>query len=334
MKILRVGDPHVKPNNIKESEALMDFVLLKAVELKVDRLEILGDLFDTHSIVRLEVLEFWDDWLLRLSIEDFKTIVLVGNHDLTGSYDSTYSALSVFRFIEDQQKRWDKGIKIVHEPYLDGLYGYLPYIHDNEKFVEEANKLAAQGATVLVSHPNYEGAVYDNGSALSGGVPDNRLDPRFLHLIGGHIHTELELGRIWYMGNPRWLTKSCANKKKGIWFVTHDDLTGARLTREFISTESVCMPIVSLVWKEGEDKPEIPKDSNTNIELIGSSDWVTKQKIDLKGLVSISSKITDTKKSKERKSGKNLHEFLSQYYKAEPEKRAKLLKYLGDLNLV
>ena len=329
MLILRVGDIHCKPNNLKESEALMQYILSNALGYKVNRLEILGDLWDTHSIVRLEVTEFWNKWFKTLSQKsEFKTVILVGNHDLTGSYSSSYSALHPFLSLEN------KNFKIVHEPYLDGLYGYLPYIHDNEKFIEEANSLSSKGATILVSHPNFEGAVYDNGSALSGGVPDNRLDPRFLHLIGGHIHTELELGRIWYTGNPRWLNKSCANKSKGIWLCNHDDLTGAILSKEFISTESVCTPIVSLVWKEGEDRPEIPKDSNTNVELIGSSDWVTKQKNELRGLVSISSKITDIKKSKERKSGKSLHEFLSQYYKAEPEKRIKLLKYLGDLNLV
>lgn len=328
MRILRVGDLHVKPNNLKESKALMDFVLDKALSLNVDRLEILGDLFDTHSIVRLEVLEFWGSWLEYLSKQTFKTIILVGNHDLSGDYLNSFSALHTSLHLESEN------FKIVHKPHIDELYGYLPYIHDNEKFIEEANKLADLGATVLVSHPNFEGAVYDNGSSLAGGVNPDRISNNFLHLIGGHIHTELNMGRVWYTGNPRWLTKSCANKPKGIWMCTHDDNTGAILSKEFISTESVCTPIICLSWKEGEEKPEIPKNGNINIELIGSSDWVTKQKLDLKGQVSISSKITDTKKSKTRKSGKSLHEFLSHYYQTEPEKRSRLIKYLGDLNLV
>lgn len=327
-----MGDPHVKPNNREESHALMRFVVEEARRLNVAVLEILGDLFDTHSIVRLEVMEFWDYWFEILSLETFKTIVLVGNHDQTGSYSSKYSALSVFRHVEDQQRRHDQGIKIVSEPYLDGVFGYLPYIHDNAQFIEQANLLADKGATVLVSHPNFEGAVYDNGSPLSGGVPDSALSSNFLHLIGGHIHTELSLGRIWYTGNPRWLTKSCANKAKGIWLCDHD-ATGLMTSKTFISTENVCTPIASVVWREGEEKPAYPEKGNVNVELIGSSDWVSKQKLDLKG-VSISSKLTDTKKSRVRKSGKSLHEFLSSHYQAEPDKRAKLLKYLGDLNLV
>ena len=325
MNSLRVGDPHVKPNNLKESEALMWFVLDKALELKADRIEILGDVFDNHSLIRLEVLEFWHKWFATFASQvSFKTIVLVGNHDLTGDYSNTYSALHPFLSLEN------KNFKIVHEPYLDGAYGYLPYIHDNEKFVEEANKLAQQGATVLVSHPNFQGAVYDNGTNLDGGVDPDLLDNRYRHLIGGHIHTEIEIGRVWYTGNPRWLTKSCANKKKGIWLVEHSD-TGQILSKEFISTESVCVPIRSIQWHEGEEMPMIPENAKVDIELIGSSNWVTKQKLELKG-VSISSKITDTKRSRERKSGKSLFEFLSKHY--ESDKREKLLSYMKGLNLV
>lgn len=328
MKVLRCGDPHVKSNNLKESEALMSFLLHEAKQHKVDRIEILGDLYDTHDIVRLRVLRFWTDWFTILSEEEFKTVILQGNHDVTGDYSDNFSALQTALHLEE-----GNNFKIVHQPYLDGIYGYLPYIHSNEKFIEEANKLAEQGAKVLVSHPNYKGAVYDNGTPITNAVDSNDLSPSFVHLIGGHIHTELEIGRVWYTGNPRWLTKSCANKQKGIWLCNHDDLTGQMISKEFISTESVCTPIISLVWNEGENKPEIPKNGNINIELVGSSDWVTKQKLDLKG-VSISSKLTDVKKSKERKSGRSLYEFLSNHYQAEPAKRKKLLSYMEGLNLV
>jgi DNA repair exonuclease SbcCD nuclease subunit len=325
MKFLRLGDPHVKPTNIKESEALMEFAVSKALEFKVDVFEILGDIYDTHDIVRLKVLKFWTKWFKILSEQSFKTVVLVGNHDMSGDYLDSFSPLHTALHLENEK------FKIVHEPYVDGVYGYLPYTHSNDTFVEEANKLANLGAKVLVSHPNYEGAVYDNGVGISNGVDPNSLSNNFRHLIGGHIHTELEIGRVWYTGNPRWLTKSCANKKKGFWICDHDD-TGQITNKEFISTESVCTPIVALVWKEGEDKPTIPENAKVDVELIGSSDWIAKQKLELKDKVSISSKTTDPKRTKERKSGNSLYEFLSKHY--ETDKREKLLKYLGELRLV
>jgi hypothetical protein len=326
MKILRMGDPHIKPSNLVESDELMNFVWQTAVTYKIDRLEILGDLWDTHDVVRLSVTEFWHEWFNLLSKHSvFETVILVGNHDIGGDYSNNYSALHPFLSLENPN------FKIVHEPYLNGLYGYLPYIHNNNKFVEEANKLAEQGATVLISHPNFEGAVYDNGSPVSNGVCADNIDNRFHHLIGGHIHTELEIGRVWYTGNPRWLTKSCANKQKGIWLVEHDDSTGKILNKTFISTESVCKPIVSVVWNEGQDRPEFSKNADVNIELIGSSDWVSKTKKELVG-VRVSSKITDIKKSKTRKSGKSLYEFLTSHYQSD--KKEKLIKYMERLNLL
>lgn len=328
MKILRVVDPHVKPSNIKESDDLLNFIFGKCVELKADRLELEGDLWDTHCIVRLEVTEFWDRWLTLFSKQSFETVILVGNHDISGNYSNSYSALHPFLPLENGK------FKIVHEPYKNGTHGYLPYIHDNAKFVEEANKLADQGATVLVSHPTFDGAVYDNGSDITGGIDTALISDKFLHLIGGHVHTEFSSGRIWYPGTARWLTKSCANKPKGIWLCTHDDATGLMTSKEFISTESVCIPIISLTWSEGQEKPEIPERAKVDVELVGSSDWVTKQKLGLKNKVAISSKITDVKKSRERKSGKSLHEFLSNHYQVEPEKRQKLIKYLEGLKLV
>ena len=325
-KILRVGDPHIKPNNLEESHRLFDFIVKKAIENKVEVLEILGDLFDSHDIIRLRVLKFWQLWFSVLAQQPFKTRVLVGNHDLTGEYSDPYSALHPFLNLENDR------FKIVHEPFLDGVYGYLPYIHSNDKFIEQGNLLADQGAKILISHPNYEGAVYDNGTPITSGVSDSAMDSRFTLLIGGHIHTEIELGRVWYTGNPRWLTKSCANKRKGIWLCIHDD-SGKITEKQFISTESVCTPIVSITWKEGEEKPLIPDNAKVDIELIGSSDWVTKEKLALKG-VSVSSKITDSKRNKERKSGSSLRDFILNHYKADIEKRTRILKYLGELNLV
>jgi UDP-2,3-diacylglucosamine pyrophosphatase LpxH len=83
MKIVRVGDPHIRPQNIAEAELLMQFIYNLCTGAPTDRLEILGDLFHTHAVVRLEVLEFWNKWLQRFS-DVIETVVLVGNHDLSG----------------------------------------------------------------------------------------------------------------------------------------------------------------------------------------------------------------------------------------------------------
>lgn len=329
MRILRLGDPHAKPSNLVELDALMQFTIDKYKEFKADRLEILGDLYDTHDILRLSVQKFWHGWMKKFHRDKINTVILVGNHDQNGDYSDNYSALDVF-------EHYNHYIQIIMEPKSIGPIGYMPYIHNNERFAREANLLAnVENCSVLVSHTTYQGSKYDNGMYAPDGVDPDLLSPKFIHLISGHVHTEQEFGRVWYPGTARWMSKSCANKKKGIWLVEHDDITGQILSKEFISTESVCTPIVSLTWKEGEEKPTIPQNAKVDIELIGSSNWISKEKFAFTGLASISSKTTDAKnKGKERKSGKSLQEFLIRHYECNPEKKVKLIKFMEGLKLV
>lgn len=325
MKILRVGDPHVKPSNIEESEKLMEFVLAQAHLRQVTKIELLGDLFDTMSIIRLEVLEFWRKWLWRLS-ESFQTIVIVGNHDQSGNVSSNQHALSTFVAL-NPDKLW-----IIEHPALIDKIGYLPFIRDNDKFIEEANNLAGLGATFLVSHTEYAGSKYDNGMYAPHGVDPDKIDARLTTLLSGHVHTEQEFGRVIYPGTARWASASDANKRKGVWLYEHD-ASGAMKNKEFISTESVCVPIVSIEWREGEPMPSLPANAKVSVELIGTSNWIAQQKTGLKGQVAIRTKITDSKKVESRKAGLNLEEYLRNSYVSpiDKDRLVALAKELGIL---
>lgn len=324
MKILRVGDPHVKVSNLEESARLLQFVLDTAKANNVDTVELLGDLFHTHAILRLEVLDFWQKWLWKLS-KEFLTIVLVGNHDQSGDHSSSSNALRVFSDL-NPGRLW-----IVELPALVKGVGYLPYIHDNSKFIKEANTLAELGAKCLVSHTTYQGSKYDNGMYAPDGVDPEAVSPQYVHLISGHVHTEQEYGRVWYPGTARWDTASDANKRKGIWLCLHDD-AGRLLEREFISTGGgICTPIVSVEWREGEACPEIQEGSKTQVELIGSSSWIAKEKANLKGKASIKTKVTDTKRES-RKSGSNLLDFVNNHFESKMKNR--LIEYMRELKLV
>jgi hypothetical protein len=45
---------------------------------------------------------------------------------------------------------------------------------------------------------------------------------------------------------------------KGLWLVNHNDETGLIESEEFIDTSSVCSPIYSITYKEGDPEPTIP----------------------------------------------------------------------------
>ena len=113
IRILRLGDPHVRPSNIDESDNLLQFVVDKALEYNVNRIEILGDLFHTHAVLRLEVLDFWSHWLDTLN-DICPVYILVGNHDQSGDYNSNSNALKVF------STRHKKNLHIIEDARAEG----------------------------------------------------------------------------------------------------------------------------------------------------------------------------------------------------------------------
>ena len=77
-KSVVVGDPHITVSNLKESEILLSFIHKTAIDNKADSIIFMGDQFHTHSLIRVEVQQFWKKWLSTLSC-DFYIYALVGN---------------------------------------------------------------------------------------------------------------------------------------------------------------------------------------------------------------------------------------------------------------
>ncbi len=324
MKILTLGDPHVTVSNLEESERLLQFTFEQAKLNEANRLVILGDTFHTHANVRVEVLEFWDRWLERLNSLN-ETIVLVGNHDQIGNYSSKSHALSVLN-------NKNEFVHIVSSPVSFGVFGFIPYIHDKVEFVKEANRLTEQGAKVLFVHEDLDGAQYENGFFAPDGVKQEDLNCDLI--IGGHIHKRSRFGKIILPGTARWLTSSDKNEPKGLWLAEFD-AEGKIVSEQFLDTSHVCTPIYAYQYKEGEVEPVIPAGSRASVELIGSSEWVSKQKARFKGLASVSSKITDKAKAANRKTGNNLEHFVNKVFEPvggiKKERMVEFMKELGVL---
>ena len=322
MRILSLGDPHVQISNLEESERLLQFVLEQSKS--ADRLVILGDTFHTHANVRVEVLEFWYKWLQILG-ESIETFVLIGNHDQIGNYSSKSHALSVFN-------NQFENVNIISSPINFGVFGFIPYIHDQADFVKEANQLTEQGAKTLFVHQDLDGAQFENGFYCPNGVKQEDLNADLI--IGGHIHKRSRFGKVILPGTARWLTSSDKNEPKGLWLAVFDD-QGKIVEEQFLDTSHVCTPIYAYQYKEGDNCPEIPEGSRASVELIGSSTWVSQMKVKFKGLASISSKITDRAKPANRKTGNNFEHFVSNVFEPvsgiKKERMVEFMKELGVL---
>jgi Calcineurin-like phosphoesterase len=329
VKILRIGDPHFKPGNIEECESLMHFISDTISELRPDKIEILGDLFHTHAVVRLEVLEFWDGWIDTLLSYEKDLYILIGNHDRMTTDEHSYSALHMFRHIRN------KHLKLIMNPRVDGIFGYVSWYNNPDTFVEVANACAKEGAKVLVCHQTFDGSKYENGFFAPDGIDAKRINIPLI--ISGHIHTAQDIEkdgqRIIYCGTPKWDTASDANLNKGVWLYEHDDNTGSIISKKLISTESVVKPILEFTWAEGTPMPAIPGKADVTIELLGTSSWIDKMKGELKGRVAIRSKPTDRGIKKERQAGKSFPRFVAEKFETRLD-RIKLLKYMKEKKIV
>jgi DNA repair exonuclease SbcCD nuclease subunit len=299
MKVLRLGDPHITVSNLEESDRLMAFVCKTAFEKKVDRVEILGDLFDTHAVIRAEVMAFWVKWfgiLCGLKGDDYvQTVVLVGNHDQKGNKESEGEIHALVPF-----RNFHEHLKIVENPSLipnrdgRGYIAYIPHISGAENFLQAARNLkecdVSNEATHVVCHQTFLGATYENGIFAEDGIDINQVP--FDNVISGHIHKSQTIGKCFYPGTARYLKSTDANQKKGFYIFENEKPI------EFISTESVVIPMYTITLTEPEEVPELDPRAKTVLELHGSSQWISKIKKKCKSKVSIRSFPTDRKAPK------------------------------------
>lgn len=288
MKVLYVGDPHIKPECLDEGKELIYFITKTVKKEGVDHVVFLGDLFHTHSIIHLSVLGFWKwafEWLAE-QLPDAEVWALVGNHDMSGKFGDYNHSLMLFH----------EYANIVDEP-RDAPWGalMLPYNPDPEDFVEHANDCKGDNK-ILICHQTFLGSKYENGIYAKDGVDPNLLN--FDEIISGHIHTPQKFGKVWYPGSPRWQTIADANVERAIWLTDHDKVYFS------FPTSSVCKPIYSFIEREGCERIEIPS-SNASIivDVIGSEKYVKDRAEELESLgvkvrrFPVSSKVTRVKES-------------------------------------
>jgi DNA repair exonuclease SbcCD nuclease subunit len=327
MKILFLGDPHVLVSNLEESEHLLNFVNESAEINGVDTVIIPGDLFHNFSILRVEVVNFWRRWLEKLSM-DRKVNVLMGNHDKKNQSndDDLENALQIFNLIDSPN------LNIIQSPVIIGPFGYVPYIHDKDRFVKAANELCVQGAKTLFVHGELTGGKFETGMYVPNGA-----NPDDIHcdlIISGHFHSRQRFGKVIYPGTARWLTSSDKNEPKGLWLAEFDD-NETVLKEEFLDTSHVCTPIYAYQYIEGGEEISIPSNSRASVELIGSSEWISKQKAKFKGIASISCKITDKSKPSNRKTGNSFEHFVTNVFETtEGLKKVSMIAFMRELGIL
>lgn len=293
MKVLSVGDPHTRVQDIPECEKLLDRVEAVADEAGIDHntgfIVLMGDLFHNHSIMHVEVMHFWRRRLERL-VKKCWVYILLGNHDGPQDAQQGVHALAALEM---------KGVTIVDkptqmclgpQPQKDGswkkfpiLYG-VPFMRSNDDFIQAMKVIGEMNDTPPYCHQEFNGCRYDllnhDGKAYYSktGVDPEAIPQKLV--ISGHIHTGQEFGKVWYVGAPRWMTASDVNQDRFVWVIEHDDLTGQITKRTPYPTDPACQRLVQVEDTEAApaDPAKFPEGAAVMVDIKGSAAWILERK--------------------------------------------------------
>lgn len=266
-KCLFVGDPHATPDSLDDCENLLGLTETVAREHRPEQIVLLGDLYHTHAVMRVEVLNFWLDALRRLvDVSGWGVKVLKGNHD--GPVNDDYGPHALLAH-ESQES-----VEVVDTPREEMGILYMPYFYDSRAFLKRVHQYP--DTKTLVCHQTFLGAKYENNTPIYDGININDVPQELI--ISGHIHSPQKVDKLWYVGAPRWRTAADANVKRAIWLVTFDD--GKMVDAQEFDTGQVCSRIIALEDRETDPIRGWVGDAKDRllVDIYGSTKFIRERK--------------------------------------------------------
>jgi DNA repair exonuclease SbcCD nuclease subunit len=192
-RVLFIGDPHLKINRFDLAKSFLTWVNEIIATHKPELVVNLGDTFDTHAVVRSEILTEFLNHVQEVN-KTCPYLYLLGNHDMYKPNDNKYHALK-------HLKGKMKGFTIVDE--LVNLHGmtFVPYAHNPENFPK-------QSLPICVAHQTFKGADFGDITTKDG-VDANSV-------VGAEIIISTGGPEVIYCGSPFSQSASDINQVKGV----------------------------------------------------------------------------------------------------------------------
>jgi len=276
VKVLLLGDPHIRHTHLTEGVALLSWIERLLVELQPDLLVNLGDTMDSHAVIRSEVLCSFDAHIRRVQDLNVDHVVVLGNHDMFRPNDATYHALRVFK--------GRKNLTIVDETVVRNDITYVPYLHDPKKWPQNLQGL-------VITHNTFVGADYGFKVATDG-IDLTSLTSDLV--VSGHIHQRQSLDGVLYVGTPMAVTAAEVDQVKGVTLIDSDTLETQFIASPFPQWRSAAYEIGGALPELNEHDRWVLTVKGTRAELKHLADLKSLQ--DLRRRCSMSIKIEPTDK--------------------------------------
>jgi DNA repair exonuclease SbcCD nuclease subunit len=196
MKVICVGDPHFRVENITEVEIFMDKIERLAKLENPDIIVVLGDLLHTHEKIFTLALNKAYEFIRRMR-DIAPTYVLVGNHD----YIQNSQFLTENHWM-NAMKDWDNVVIVdtVFSLERNGFkFVFSPYV-PNGRFEEALNTIGDdwKDADCIFAHQEFAGCKM--GAIVS--IDGDKWPLDYPEIVSGHIHSRQKpQPNIYYTGS-------------------------------------------------------------------------------------------------------------------------------------
>lgn len=202
VKVIAVGDPHFKTDNVPEVNMFVERLENLAKEQHPDLIVILGDVLHTHERLHVTPLNLAIDFVERMS-KIAETIVMVGNHDMTSNQNflNTNHWMNCLKYMPNVCVV----DKIVHKIIEDDEYEkdihfvFCPYVPPG-RFQEALDTCEDdwKDADCIFAHQEFYGCKM--GAIVS--VEGDKWPEDFPKIVSGHIHSKQTIQKnIYYCGS-------------------------------------------------------------------------------------------------------------------------------------
>jgi hypothetical protein len=263
VRILALGDQHVKVSEIEETDLMFQEVYRIIDEVKPDLTAMMGDINDTHERIHMNVLSRSTKFASTVNDKSNSTAFLIGNHDRENNSDFLTEEHSF-----NALKKWPK-MHVVDKPLRLTIKGqdfvFVPYVAPG-KFKEALDTLENKdlsNITAIFAHQEFKGCTMGAIKSTQGDVWDEKLPP----VISGHIHTYERLqSNIYYVGSARQVGFGDKSAKSISEFIF--DGHEVKEIRHYLKCKT--KHIIHLDVKQAETY-EPPKDSIIKLIVSGSA---------------------------------------------------------------
>lgn len=200
-----IGDPHLKINRFELAKQFLTWLNELVKKHKPDRIVNLGDTFDTHAVLRSEIMtEFLNHVDFCLANTDADYDYVLGNHDMYKPNDARYHAL---KHLKNRIERFN----IIDEITEKDEITFVPYLHNPADFPKHTK-------SICIAHQEFKGADYGDITTKNG-VDASSIKGASI-IISGHIHKRQQLNagsaEVLYVGSPFSQSAGDINQIKGI----------------------------------------------------------------------------------------------------------------------